>query len=254
MAVLAYHKVDNRFEFGATTVTPKRFSEQIDELKRLACEIIPLPGDEVGSGRDVCLTFDDGYDCFYRNVVPQLTALNVSATVFVITDFIGKTNDWDIRLSYRPFVHMNEKQIREVAELGFEVGSHSCSHRDLTRLDDAALSAELVNSKRRLEDIIGKEVRTFSFPFGRHNREIVSASREAGYKLLFGLGSSVEAGVIPRMPVYRFDGAASVRRKLARNKLEIMKGDLIHSFAYLSAMLSVRRAGENAQNHTKTAL
>ncbi|MCL5268087.1 MAG: polysaccharide deacetylase family protein [Bacteroidetes bacterium] len=242
MAVLAYHKVDNRFELGVTTVKPEVFFKQIGELQKRGYEIHQSTGRDAETGDGVCLTFDDGYDCFYRNVAPFLTSLHVGATVFVVTDFIGRTNEWDIRLSYRPFVHMDKNQIREVAELGFEVGSHSCSHRDLTRLDRTAVSNELVNSKKQIEDMLGREVRTVSFPFGRHNADVVALAKEAGYDLLFGLGSSVEDGVIRRIPVYRFDGAAAVRRKVAMNKLEIMKGDLVHSFAYLSSLLSVRHA------------
>ncbi|MCL4539585.1 MAG: polysaccharide deacetylase family protein [Bacteroidetes bacterium] len=240
MAVLAYHKVDNRFELGVTTVRPEAFFRQIGDLKKRGYEIRLSAACDAGGG--VCLTFDDGYDCFYRNVVPFLTSLNVGATVFIITDFIGKTNEWDLRLSYKPFVHMDQRQIREVAELGFEVGSHSCSHKDLTRLSRSTASNELVRSKKQIEDMIGREVRSVSFPFGRHNAEVAALAREAGYEMLYGLGSSVGDGVIPRMPVYRFDNSAAVRRKVEMNRIEIVKGDLVHSFSYLSALLSVRRA------------
>ncbi len=249
MPFLAYHKVDNRFELGVTTVKPEMFFKQIGGLKERGYEISPptLPADRNQKG--VCLTFDDGYDCFYRNVAPFLSSLGAKATVFVITDFIGRSNDWDIRLSYRPFVHMDKSQLREIAGQGFEVGSHTCTHRDLTRLDRIEVSNELVTSKKRIEDMLGKEVKTISFPFGRHNSEVVALARGVGYELLYGLGTSVGNGVIARMPVYRFDSAAAVQRKVALNRLEIAKGDLVHSLAYVSALLSVRHAGKAVRDY-----
>lgn len=248
MTVLAYHKVDNRFELGVTTVRPETFFKQIGGLKERGYEILPSTSSVDSTPNTVYLTFDDGYDCFYRNVAPFLASLGATATVFVITDFIGKRNDWDIRLSYKPFFHMDRRQIREVSDLGFEIGSHTCSHRDLTRLDRVDVSDELVASKKSVEDMLGKEVKALSFPFGRHNSEVVDLARDAGYEQLYGLGSNVVDGVIERVPVYKFDSAAAVRRKVAMNRLEIMKGDLVHSLANVSALLSVRHVGKDLCN------
>ncbi len=243
-AILAYHKVDDRFEFGLTNVKPKSFLRQIQaciaEGYKIVSDVEPA-----GSGKSVCLTFDDGYDCFCRNVVPALESTGGKAIVFVISDYVGKTNSWDIRLSYKPFTHMTSEQIREVAEMGYEVGSHSCTHRDLTRLSQYALKDELVRSKEFLEDVTGVEVDALSFPFGRYNRATAEAAFEAGYRRLFGLGSSASEGVLPRIPVYRIDSPASVLRKIGLGRGEIMKSDFIHSFANISALFSVResRAG-----------
>lgn len=240
MAVLAYHKVDNKFELGMTIVKPEMFFRQIAALKECGYEISGAAGQATAGERSVCLTFDDGYDCFYRNVVPFLISVRAKAIVFVITDFIGKENRWDLRLSYAPFVHMNESQLKEISTLGFEVGSHSCSHRDLTRLNRRTVYDELVNSKRVIEELTGREVKTISFPYGKHNSDVVALAHEAGYTTQFGLGSVALSGVIERIPVYRIDTPASVRRKVTMDRLEILKSDLIHSFANISALISVR--------------
>lgn len=241
MAVLAYHKVDEKFELGVTNVKPQRFVQQVSMLMRHGVELVNSVEPAAYDRQKVFLTFDDGYDCFHRNVVPFLTSIGARATVFVVSDFIGKKNTWDLRLSYVPFIHMNETQLKEISELGFEIGSHSCSHRDLSRLDRKSLWRELVDSKKKIEDVIGKEVVSMSFPFGRHNHDVAERTREAGYKILFGLGSAVDDGVIRRVPVYRIDGPAAIRRKAAMNRFEIFKCDLIHSFANISALISVRK-------------
>ncbi len=240
-SVLAYHKVDDRFEIGLTNVRPGSFRKQIDMLGKRGYRIVP-DIEPAGSGKSVCLTFDDGYDCFHRNVTPMLASIGATATVFIITDFIGKTNTWDVKLSYKPFRHMNEEQIREVAEMGFIVGSHSCTHRDLTRLSPKAIRDELKDSRSLLEDLTGREVDAFSFPFGRYNRATAEAAFAAGYRRLFGLGSTSNDGVISRAPVYRIDSPSAVLRKINRDRMEILKSDFIHSFANISALLSVRRS------------
>lgn len=240
-AVLAYHKVDDRFELGLTNVRPKTFRRQVEACVahgyRLVSDLEPA-----GSGKSLYLTFDDGYECFHRNVVPTLSSIGGKAIVFVITDYIGQTNDWDLRLSNKPFRHMSAQQIKEVVRLGFEVGSHSCSHRDLTRLAPDVLRDELSTSKRMLEDLTGVEVDALSFPYGRYDRPTAEAAFAAGYRRLFGLGSSSREGVIPRVPVYRIDSPPAVLRKLDFNKIEILKSDFIHSFANISALLSVRES------------
>jgi len=242
MTVLAYHKVDDRFEMGLTSVRPDAFARQITQLQELGYRFSAFPEKISVDFKTISLTFDDAYDCFYRNVVPLLMPIRATATVFAITEFVGKKNSWDLRLSYTPFIHMNEAQLKEINSLGFEVGSHSCSHRDLTRLDNKTAWQELSDSKKQIEDLIGKEVISISFPYGRYNAAVVDQAREAGYRNLYGLGSSVFIdGVIGRIPVYRIDSPAAVRRKVEMNRLEVFKSDLIHSFANISALISVRR-------------
>lgn len=240
MAILAYHKVDNKFELGLTNVRPGMFARQISMLKENGIELSALP-EKAAAGRDaVYLTFDDGYDCFYRNVVPVLISFGAKATVFVISDYIGKENRWDIRLSRIPFVHMNAAQLREVDSLGFQVGSHSCSHRDLTRLNRESVGDELRNSKAEIENLLGREVSEVSFPFGRYDSMVVDVAEEMGYKKLYGLGSTATTGVFERVPVYRIDTPKSVKRKAEMKRYEIIKSDFIHSFAGISALISVR--------------
>jgi peptidoglycan/xylan/chitin deacetylase (PgdA/CDA1 family) len=242
MAVLVFHKVDRKFEIGFTNVKPRRFFQQISGLLYHGIEIVDSPEEAMHNNRKVFLTFDDGYDCFYKNVVPFLNTIGKKAAVFIVSSYVGRTNGWDVRLSYAPFVHMDERQLREVSDMGFEIGSHTSSHKDLSRLDYSAAWSELDTSKKKIEDITGKEVRSVAFPFGRYNANVVKWAREAGYQLMFGLGSGTREGVIARIPVYKIDTPASVRRKVSKNKIELLKCDLIHSFANISALISTRRS------------
>lgn len=80
---------------------------------------------------------------------------------------------------------MNERQLRELAALGMEIGAHCVSHPILTRIPADAARREILDSKGRLEDLLGAAVRTFAYPNGRpgldYAREHVAMVREAGF-------------------------------------------------------------------------
>jgi peptidoglycan/xylan/chitin deacetylase (PgdA/CDA1 family) len=71
-----------------------------------------------------------------------------------------------------------------MADAGIEIGSHTCSHLRLSLASKVELARELVESKRRLEDVTGREVRSFCYPFGRPedlNETVRGAVVDAGY-------------------------------------------------------------------------
>ncbi|MGC8594124.1 MAG: polysaccharide deacetylase family protein [Candidatus Kryptoniota bacterium] len=237
MVYLAYHKVDTKFEFGMTTTKPDKFRKHICGLIKAGFSFKDLLSNSVK------LTFDDGYECFYKNVVPVLDEFGIKAMVFPIAGFVGLTNSWDIKLSFKRYCHMDRRQIREVAAMGHEVGSHTMHHYDLTLLSSAGVRSELEESKKVLEDIAGREISSLSFPFGRFNQRVIEIGNEVGYRSFFGLGSFSKEGVIPRIPVYRYDTAAAVIRKAKMNRADIAIADAIHSFSAISAKRSLSKNG-----------
>lgn len=68
---------------------------------------------------------------------------------------------------------------------GVEFGSHSLTHPWLPSVPDAQLRREVSDSKRRLEDLLGVEVKSFAYPYGGVDRRVRSAVAEAGYQLAF---------------------------------------------------------------------
>ena len=86
--------------------------------------------------------------------------------------------DWGER---RPLELLSWAQIRELSDAGIQFGSHSLTHPDLTRLEPPALVAEVRDSKKRIEDRIGREVRHFCYPFGGQSPAVIAAVRDAGY-------------------------------------------------------------------------
>jgi peptidoglycan/xylan/chitin deacetylase (PgdA/CDA1 family) len=223
--ILAFHKVDPRWEWGATRVTPRQFDSVVHFLKAHGYETLtvaqavdpefPLPQ------KPVILTFDDAYQSVYDHAFPILKDAGFTATIFVITDYVGRENTWDVNLGWLKFPHLGWESIRELSRAGFEFGSHTHRHPDLTRVNAERIRSELLTSKQILEDRLGMPVPFVSFPFGRYNRDVIRISREAGYRAACAFWNSLpddeEQFVFERKAYYLFDGLWNLRAKLGHN-------------------------------------
>jgi len=92
--------------------------------------------------------------------------------------------------SFNLFLHWED--IKFLANHGFEIGSHSMSHKKLTECDGAELDYEIKESKKVIEEKIGKSVKSFSYPYGRRNALVDQVIREAGYKFVVSAGIGLD--------------------------------------------------------------
>ncbi len=132
---------------------------------------------EIISGRinlaqkSVVLTFDDGYEDFYRVVFPIIKKYQMKATVFIIFDYIGKKG------------FLNEYQIKELIDSGLvEIGSHTLDHAYLQLLPDSFSRRQIFESKMLLEQRFGVKIESFAYPYGAFNKNTLTLVKEAGYK------------------------------------------------------------------------
>jgi peptidoglycan/xylan/chitin deacetylase (PgdA/CDA1 family) len=249
--VLAYHKVTG-FEFGGTWVPPGRFVSHLDHLLDAGCTFISeglfletLSGKRNGCAREILLTFDDGYQELLEKAIPALDRRKIPAHIFVVSDFIGRENSWELALPGRRCRHLSGDEISDLAGRGFSFGSHTCTHRDLTRLERNEARDELVRSKQELEDVLGLPVRSLSYPFGRFDARISREVSLAGYEAAFSMYPPGSNGVLDpfalrREGVYIIDTLGSLHRKIDRGPLfwlEDMKGRAINKVAVLTPIL-----------------
>jgi peptidoglycan/xylan/chitin deacetylase (PgdA/CDA1 family) len=190
--VALFHRVTDAIPEDGITISTARFRQIVRSLKNdyrpisLSTLLDCLERKEAWPSRTVVVTFDDGYRCNYEHAAPILAEAGVPATFFVVTDMVGtdRVPSWDEHIRGR-VQWMDWPQVRELAAQGFEIGSHTRTHRDLGKIRGAEARQEIFDSRTRLEQELGMKVRSFAYPFGGRqsllpeNRELVI---EAGYR------------------------------------------------------------------------
>jgi len=225
VVMFCYHKITSRIDFGICVRTPDDFARDVRWVASLPAELRPH------------FIFDDGYDDTFHTAYPILESFGFKASLFVITDWIGKRNDWDANF-FGKFEHISLPALRELAAAGWEIGSHGASHRALTTLSSAELRREVFSSKRYLEDARGVAVRKISFPFGLFNQRVIDACQDAGYDSAVSIRCASACGYVQRsLAVYRFDRQSHLRAKLHCHWLELMRLRAINSFSGLTVLM-----------------
>jgi len=178
----AFHNV-GPLEHGddrAYCISTAKFSRMMEWLSSRGYECA-TPGAVAGRPRTFELTFDDAYDQLYTEVLPHVGRWALKPLVFVVAGQIGGWNAWDEGRAPRRRL-LDVPQMRELQGTGVQFGSHTLTHPDLRRLDDAALRREVRQSKAKLEDELGSEVSAFAYPYGCVDERVRAAVGEAGYK------------------------------------------------------------------------
>jgi peptidoglycan/xylan/chitin deacetylase (PgdA/CDA1 family) len=164
--------------------------------------------------KKILITFDDGLENIYSNAIEILNEFNFKATIFCVTGFLGRESSWDV---YRGSTHLNAASVRLISSCGHEIGSHSHTHANLPYLSRMNLIKELRDSKKILEDITGKEIKSISFPHGSWDQRVWNTAQEEGYEyasLYRGHARSNDPKHFPVLSAGRFDTEKTLIEKL----------------------------------------
>jgi peptidoglycan/xylan/chitin deacetylase (PgdA/CDA1 family) len=155
------------------------------------------------------LTFDDGFSDNLHTLVPILADLQAPATVFVVSSWLGQMHR-DV-----PWARMlTADEVVALDDAGVEIGGHSVSHPDLTRLSFDDARAELARGRADLEDLLGKPVEVAAYPYGFATAETRRACRDAGYRAAcrtVGAGCWDDPFDLPREDLGNCSGALELR-------------------------------------------
>jgi peptidoglycan/xylan/chitin deacetylase (PgdA/CDA1 family) len=187
--ILLFHRVTDEIPEDALTVSTGRFRRMCRLLRR-SFRVVSL-GDMyglLGGGkalprRAVVITFDD---CYRDNLFAAqiLAEHGLPACFFLPTGMVGTEHTFPWDLNPRRLPNLSWDDVRTMARLGFDFGSHTVTHANLAALSPEQARRELVESRATIEDQVGRHVRWFAYPFGgrqHFRREQLDLVEEAGY-------------------------------------------------------------------------
>lgn len=215
LQVLCYHRVGGPLELGVTRVGRRAFGRHIRNLRRDGWRSISLAeAARIEGGpvppKSLLLTFDDGYASLERFALPAMRDAGFRATLFVVTDFVGRDNAWDLPYAGRQAL-LGWDALARWQGKGIDIGSHTATHARLDWLSDEAALDELQRSREVLVERLGPEAGiAVAYPFGRADDRICSLASQAGYAIGFGLPAAGKRNglCLPRTPVYGWEVGA----------------------------------------------
>jgi peptidoglycan/xylan/chitin deacetylase (PgdA/CDA1 family) len=177
LPILTYHSLDD--SGSPISISPVTFREQMARLHDQGWRT--LRPDEVLAGHDqggwperaFALTFDDGFENLATHGLDVLEEFGFSATVFVVSGWAGRTNDWPSQVGWAPrYPLLSWDALAALNAAGVEIGAHSVSHSHLTGLPIDAAEREIVACKTTIEDHIRRPISTFAYPYGESSEDL----------------------------------------------------------------------------------
>jgi peptidoglycan/xylan/chitin deacetylase (PgdA/CDA1 family) len=224
--VLTYHKVGPRprgARLKGLYVSPALFARQLGELRAAGYRSGPL-AESAGpaqAGR-VVLTFDDGFVNVLAHALAPLRSNGFSAIQFLVADLLGKTNEWEAAAGERTEPLMDVAQVREWLAAGHAIGSHTRTHPFLTQLSRDAAREEISASKKKLEDLFGRAVEHFCYPYGDWNPAVRDLVIAAGYRTACTTNAGVNSTADSPFELKRI--TARYRSRSLRNLVAWVRG------------------------------
>lgn len=227
--VLMYHHVGPLERLGGLrpfVVSPRAFRAQMDTIEARGLKVATLrkvlPNTrDVDDGRDrIVITFDDCPRELLDFAVPELERRGWKATFFAVAGKVGEYNDWDVVGGAPRVPLMAWEDLRQLSQLGHEIGAHGFSHASLRKCTYGAAMHELNASRSTLEQGIGVAVASMAYPFGEAPDGYPVLCADAGYEgacSIFSMSRTVMADryAIRRILVTERDQGFRMRAKLS---------------------------------------
>ena len=226
VSILCYHSVDPSWG-SHLAMTPEGFERHCRWLSRartvLSVDECMAAWTETGRmpQASVSLTFDDGFVDLAQWAFPVLARYRLHATVFLVAETLtaqGRAVDWVDDAPPWPLRTLTPEHVLAARADGIRFASHSWAHRDLVQLSEGECIRDLRDSREFIEDLLHEPVPLLAYPFGRHDPMVERAARRAGYQFAFALPDRCEVAsryAIPRVGIFRGDGAGTLRIKTA---------------------------------------
>lgn len=216
--VLMYHAVPTSRD-RCTAADPLYAVERLRFINQLALmrhkglkprsvrDLLNAPPAELDQPQ-VAITFDDGHESNFA-AFGEILRMGGSADFFINPSSVGTQG------------HLSWAQLREMDRQGASIQSHGMHHLSLDELPAAQVDAELADSRKHIEDELGRPVVLFAPPYGRMAPGLGLRARELGYRALctsrVALWRDGHATDIPRFAVRAGTSNASMAAWLERS-------------------------------------
>jgi len=188
---------------GEATARPYEEGEERYWIARSRFRAILDMFDRSLDAGEIAITFDDGNASDAEIAAPELASRGLNATFFVLAGKLDRAG------------YLSTQQLLDLAGQGFGIGSHGMDHVAWPTLRKAQLHNEVADSRRKLEQVLGRPITSAALPFGRYNRVVLSAAKRAGYQALYSSDGA------PRMsasfPIPRFSVTADTQDERLHN-------------------------------------
>lgn len=189
LAVLTYHSVSD----GATPISvgSEAFEEQMNYLKESGANVISvadyldiIEGRKKILGKNILITFDDGYRDIYLNALPVLKKYDFPAVMFINSAYVGKKADFATRERDKQRELCSLPELQELAESGVSIANHSHSHRRMSGIGEEEIVSEYEKCKIWIKSNIKGNVYpdVLALPKGIGDEKVKSALKSVGVR------------------------------------------------------------------------
>lgn len=145
--------------------------------------------------KPVMLTFDDGDLTQYTNALPVLDKYGFKASFYIMTVAIGRRGKQH---------YMDKAQLKDLSDKGHVIAAHTWDHQNVKKLvTPEDWKTQLEEPKAKLEEITGKPVRHFAYPFGLWKEESLPEVKKRGYLTAYQLAEKKMNPTDPLMSIRR---------------------------------------------------
>ncbi len=184
--ILLYHHVEGQEFNNRYTVSIPDFRVQMEALSEMGYTTISLSlfldalvdGAELPE-KPILISFDDGHRSVYENAFPIMKEFNFTGVFYIVANRLGGVENF-----------VDVKELNEMMDAGWDVGSHGFSHIDLTLAHDS-VAKEIGESKSRLSNALSTQILTFAYPFGTIDPFLAQKVNDYGYRAGMGLGTNI---------------------------------------------------------------
>jgi peptidoglycan/xylan/chitin deacetylase (PgdA/CDA1 family) len=222
---LCYHALSASWP-ADLSVVPSAFEQQLRMLARAGYRGVTFSEAvlEPSSAKRVAITFDDAFESVDTFAKPVLDDLGWPATIYAVTDYADAARplawqgvgQWASTPHGPELASLGWEHLRELADAGWEIGSHTVTHPFLTRTSDEDLAHELTQSRLRVEAALERPCPSVAYPYGDFDERVGRAAAAAGYTtagLLPSRWPRPSPLAYPRAGIYHRDTLTMFRAK-----------------------------------------